>query len=250
MPTPRSRCSPGAASRRRLWSAGRIGIEMISRYAGLKGLIVTGTPPVGGDQVDDGFLPNPHMHLAGQDVFSDERADSFAHDTCGRNAPFEPFLLAAVQRCDGRAQRLMFKSFVAGVGDNQRAVVETAKLSLANASGGDEPYVNNAYLETVAYANLWKAGCIFSTALAMRRSGKRLRASIQSSRASWATCWCSNLSRRRGGRGSRSALDSRQRAPRRTACASCSRTLVARHWAAHFASAARRRARVHRTCRP
>jgi len=50
----------------------------------------------------------------------------------------------------------MFESFVAGVGDNQRAVVKTAKLPLANVSGGDEPYVNNAYLETVAYANLWE----------------------------------------------------------------------------------------------
>ena len=139
------------------WSlGGHIGIEVIGRYAGLKGLMITGTPPVGGDQVGDGFLPNPHMHLAGQEVFSEEEGDSFAHDTCGRNASFEPFLLAAVQRCDGRARRIMFESFVAGVGDNQRAVVETAKLPLANVSGGDEPYVNNTYLETVAYANLWE----------------------------------------------------------------------------------------------
>ena len=139
------------------WSlGGHIGLEVISRFPGLKGLMITGTPPVGPDDLGEGFLPNPHMHLASQEVFSDAEADSFAHNTCGMNAPFEPFLLDAVRRCDGRARRIMFSSFGGGVGDNQRTIVETSTVPLANVSGGAEPYVNNAYLETIAYANLWE----------------------------------------------------------------------------------------------
>ena len=139
------------------WSlGGHVGIDMIGRYPGLKGLMITGTPPVAADQVAEDFLAHPHMHLAGQEVLSDEEADRFAHDTCGRSMPLEPFLLAAVKRCDGRARRIMFEAFVGGAGDNQRTVVETATVPLANVSGGGEPYVNNAYLDTIAYANLWE----------------------------------------------------------------------------------------------
>ena len=140
------------------WSlGGHIGIEMLPRSNDIAGLLITGTPPVGKGQesVAAGFLPSEHMGLAGQEVFSDAEAELYAHATCGINAPFEPFLLDAVRRTDGRARRLMFEAFLAGVGSDQRQIVETSQVPLCVANGGAEPFVNNDYCRTIAYANLW-----------------------------------------------------------------------------------------------
>ncbi|MEQ9643249.1 MAG: alpha/beta hydrolase [Alphaproteobacteria bacterium] len=140
------------------WSlGGHIGIEMLPRAQNIAGLLITGTPPVskGEESVAAGFLPSEHMGLAGQEVFSEADADAYAHATCGINAPFEPFLLDAVRRTDGRARRCMFEAFLAGQGNDQRDVVESSKVPLAVANGGAEPFVNNDYCRSVDYANLW-----------------------------------------------------------------------------------------------
>jgi pimeloyl-ACP methyl ester carboxylesterase len=139
------------------WSlGGHIGLEMISRFPGLVGLMITGTPPVGlGEEaVAKGFREHPHMASAGKEHLTAEQTESFAHATCGD--PFEPFLLAAVKRTDGRARRLMFESFGAGRGDDQSKIVATAKTPLAVVNGIDEPFVNLAYVSGLKYANLWE----------------------------------------------------------------------------------------------
>lgn len=139
------------------WSlGGHIGLEMISRFPGLVGLMITGTPPVGlgAEAVAAGFSSHPHMASAGKELLTPEEIESFAHATCGD--PFEPFLRAAVARTDGRARRLMFESFAAGRGDDQSRIVATAKTPLAVVNGADEPFVNLAYVSGLVYANLWE----------------------------------------------------------------------------------------------
>jgi pimeloyl-ACP methyl ester carboxylesterase len=139
------------------WSlGGHIGIDMAARHDSLQALMISGTPPVGKDEVSQGFLPSEHMGLAGQEVFSEAEADAYAHATCGINAPFEDFLLEAVKRTDGRARRYMFKAFAEGKGVDQRAGVGCSPIPLAVVNGGAEPFVNNAFVESVSYANLWE----------------------------------------------------------------------------------------------
>ena len=139
------------------WSlGGHIGLEMISRFPGMRGLMITGTPPVGlgAEAVGQGFLSHPHMGSAGKETLTSEEIESFAHTTCGD--PFKPFLRAAVARTDGRARRLMFESFAGGEGADQSQIVATAKLPLAVVNGADEPFVNLAYVAGLKYANLWE----------------------------------------------------------------------------------------------
>jgi len=140
------------------WSlGGHIGIEMFSRNAGMVGLLATGTPPVANspESLGAGFLPSEHMNLAGKCSFTEADVHSYAHATCGINAPFEEFLLDAVRRTDGRAREEMFAAFAAGWGADQRHIVETYDRPLAIVSGGAEPFVNNSYLRTIKYARLW-----------------------------------------------------------------------------------------------
>ncbi len=71
------------------WSlGGHIGIEMISRFPGMRGLMITGTPPVAREEVGQGFKSGPDMALAGQEIFSTRDVESYARSTCGE--PLKP----------------------------------------------------------------------------------------------------------------------------------------------------------------
>jgi pimeloyl-ACP methyl ester carboxylesterase len=141
------------------WSlGGHIGLEMITRFPGMRGLMITGTPPVSPAQVGQGFRASPHMNLAGKESFTDEDIDNYAHATCGE--PFEPFLREAVARTDGRARRLMFEKFVSGSGADQSQIVAEAMVPLAVVNGIDEPFVDVGFVRNVRYANLWQGRTI------------------------------------------------------------------------------------------
>ncbi len=136
------------------WSlGGHIGLEMIKRFPGMLGLMITGTPPVAPEEVGQGFKISKHMGLAGKESFTEEDVENYARSTCGE--PFEPFLLDVVRRTDGRARRLMFEKFAAGTGDNQRDIVAGATPPIAVVNGIDEPFVDVDFVARVKFGNLW-----------------------------------------------------------------------------------------------
>lgn len=140
------------------WSlGGHIGLEMFQRHAGMTGLLATGTPPVplSMEGMRRGFYLGDHMGLVAQETFSEAEAIAFADATAGPKAPYEPFLLDAVRRCDGRARALMIGAVLAGWGTDQLRLAETLDRPLAIVSGADEPFINNDYLQSIRYANLW-----------------------------------------------------------------------------------------------
>ncbi|MEI4480634.1 MULTISPECIES: alpha/beta fold hydrolase [unclassified Phyllobacterium] len=137
------------------WSlGGHIGLEMISRFPGMLGLMITGTPPVAADEVAQGFRPSEHMGLAGQEHFSEIDIENYARSTGGE--PFEDFFIEVVSRTDGRARRLMFEKFAAGTGDNQKEIVANADIPIAVVNGVDEPFVNIDFVANVRYRKLWE----------------------------------------------------------------------------------------------
>jgi len=136
------------------WSlGGHIAIELLTRGAPLAGILLTGTPPVGIDDVTAGFLPHPHMALTGKRQFSEADVLAYARETAGKPAPF---IEAAVRRTDGRARELMLRSAMAPGAANQRRLVEVTRVPTAVVTGEHEPFVNNDYLEQVAWGNLWE----------------------------------------------------------------------------------------------
>ncbi len=140
------------------WSlGGHIGLEMFPRHAGMAGLLATGTPPVplSLDGMKRGFYLGDHMGLVAQEMFNAEEVQAFAEATAGPKAPYEPFLRDSVRRCDGRARALMIGAVLAGWGIDQLHLVETLDKPLAIVSGADEPFINNAYLQSIRYKHLW-----------------------------------------------------------------------------------------------
>jgi pimeloyl-ACP methyl ester carboxylesterase len=118
--------------------------------------MATGTPPVAATAASmaSGFRTGPHMALTGQRTFTDAEALAYAQETCGE--PFEPFLLDAARRADGRAREIMFATAAAGLGADQLHIAMTCPRPLAIVTGGAEPFVNNHHLKSIAYANLWE----------------------------------------------------------------------------------------------
>lgn len=140
------------------WSlGGHIGIEMLPRFPGMMGLIVTGTPPIRRGSFADGFVISPHFQLASRPVLSDADVDAFARAMFGE--PVEPFLREAIVRCDGRFRQQLFEAGRAGAGIDQRLAVEINSTPLAVVNGSADRLVNLDYLETIAYRNLWRKKC-------------------------------------------------------------------------------------------
>lgn len=137
------------------WSlGGHIGLEMISRFPGMLGLMITGTPPISPEEVGQGFKANEHMHLVSKENFTLEDVDVFALNSCG--VPRDPLLTEAVRRADGRARRIMYERFVAGTCGNQRKIIAEAVLPIAVVNGIDEPFVDISFVARMDYRNLWE----------------------------------------------------------------------------------------------
>jgi pimeloyl-ACP methyl ester carboxylesterase len=141
------------------WSlGGHIGLEMLSRFPGVAGLMITGTPPVVAADAFKGFKASPHMNLAGKEHFTETDIDAYARNTCGE--PYDPVLWEAVARTDGRARLLMLGKFLKDEGANQAEVVKGKTPPIAVVNGADEPFVNVDYLDTIPFSNLWEGRTI------------------------------------------------------------------------------------------
>lgn len=140
------------------WSlGGHIGIEMVSRFPGMRGLMVTGTPPVARGQMAQGFITSPHGGIASRQDLSADDIDAFVNAIFGASA--EPFLREAVARADGRFRKRLFEAARAGDGVDQRVTVETSSVPLAVINGAADRLVNLDYIDSVSYANLWEGRC-------------------------------------------------------------------------------------------
>jgi len=148
------------------WSlGGHVALDMISRWAGITGVMISGAPPAPGglEGVALGFQQTPDMALASARDWSEADTQAYARATAGEGAPFEPFILEAARRTPGIAREVFFADALFGQVDDQRKIAETAATPLAIVNGADDAFINAAYFDTVAYANLWR-GQVFRLA--------------------------------------------------------------------------------------
>jgi pimeloyl-ACP methyl ester carboxylesterase len=138
------------------WSlGGHVALELMARWPGCAAAWITGTPPAGANDLARAFLPSPHMELTFKERFSADEARAFAQEAVGARVRLEPFMIDACLRADGRFRPLMLQSAVAGRDLDGRAIAESSPLPLAVVSGEREPFVDNAFLTSLAYRNLW-----------------------------------------------------------------------------------------------
>jgi len=139
------------------WSlGGHVAIEMINRYAGMRGLMITGAPPVGVNMAE-GFNATPQTGTAGKGELTPEEIDGFIKNIFRDSA--EPFMHEAVARVDQRFRKRLFEGAREGLGSNQRFTVESSNLPLAVVNGSSDKIIKLDYFDTVKYGNLWDNTC-------------------------------------------------------------------------------------------
>ncbi|OCA56814.1 alpha/beta fold hydrolase [Photorhabdus namnaonensis] len=140
------------------WSlGGHIGLELISRFPGIVGLMICGTPPVspGAENVRLGFKPSRFMAISGKASLTEEEITDYTLALYGENALCDPFLRAAVARTDGLARQYMSEASVSPDVMDQRLLVETNPTPLAIVNGVEDLFVNIDYINGITYKNLW-----------------------------------------------------------------------------------------------
>lgn len=140
------------------WSlGGHIAIEMSARFHGMRGLMISGTPPFGRDEAAQAFRQSGHVSLGRKRHLSETEVMDFARGMAGE--PVEPFLPEAIARADGRAREILFQARDAGAGIDQRKAVESNPMPIAVVNGEDDPFINLDFVDRIAYANLWDGRC-------------------------------------------------------------------------------------------
>jgi pimeloyl-ACP methyl ester carboxylesterase len=140
------------------WSlGGHLGVEMIPRFPGLRGLMITGAPPASREDMAQAFKRTPQIGLAGKQDWTPEEAEVFVQGVFGKSA--EQFMRDAAARADGRFRKTLFASLGASSGPNPRQIVESSPTPLAVVNGDADPIVNLEYFDSIKYANLWDKHC-------------------------------------------------------------------------------------------
>lgn len=140
------------------WSlGGHIALDILAQTDDLAGLMISGSPPItqGKGAVAQGFAGDIEHSIAAKQVLDADEIDMFAHNTCGPNAPYDPFIKAAVARTDGRARSLMLAKMACGVGPNQQKLAINSPVPLAIVNGAEDAFIHNGFIAGLPYQNLW-----------------------------------------------------------------------------------------------
>ena len=141
------------------WSlGGHIAIEMAGQGVEMRGLAISGTPPVGPgiESLENVFVPSPHMALTGKVHFTEEEARMYAQRTISLHQPVPEYLLKQVRRTDGQLRHTMLTHWYEGKeGHNQVDVVGALKIPIAVIQGEAEAFFSNDYFEKITWNNLW-----------------------------------------------------------------------------------------------
>lgn len=140
------------------WSlGGHIALDMLAQTSALAGVMITGSPPItqGKGAISEGFTGDIEHSIASKQILTADEIDVFARNTCGPNAPYDPFLTEAVTRCDGRSRSLMLAKLACGVGANQQELAVNAPVPLAIVNGAEDAFIQNNFIAGLPYRNLW-----------------------------------------------------------------------------------------------
>ena len=140
------------------WSlGGHVGVEMLAASRRVRGLMLIGAPPVGRNQWSQGFVESRHFELASKQDWTLNDAHAFVSTIYGQ-MPQHSLRYAAL-RADGRMRARLCEAARAGIGADQRLIVETSRVPIAIVNGAADPLVNLDYFDTLAYPNLWDSRC-------------------------------------------------------------------------------------------
>ena len=140
------------------WSlGGHIAMELMERFPErLAGVLTVGAPPLGRGTLATlrAFKLRSDLLLARKKQFTTRDAERW-QELCYGPEP-DGLHFAAILRADGRMRPETSKSLLSGGMQDQRQLVATSPVPLAQVNGADDPILRAKYLQTLRYANLWE----------------------------------------------------------------------------------------------
>lgn len=142
------------------WSlGGHISLEMIGQGFDAAGVMLIGAPPIkpGILGMVRGFQTQLDLLLATKRVLTAHEINRFARACVGEKhaAQFHD----AIARTDRRARPILGRGLMAGLGVDQRWIVENLSTPIAVVNGSEEPFVRLGHVAGIAYETLWDHRC-------------------------------------------------------------------------------------------
>lgn len=142
------------------WSlGGHIALELVPRFPGLVGLMLTATPACHAtpESLFGAYRPHPMVPLIPQEHLSEAEMELFATTVFG--PALNDAFMAALRRADGRARRMIIEKAFDGSSSDQQAIAENAGVPIAFVNGENDPIINVDYIGSLSYATLWEKHC-------------------------------------------------------------------------------------------
>lgn len=144
------------------WSlGGHVGLELTSRLAQMKGLLICGTPPIpiSAEGFSRGFRIADHKIAAcfGKSNLTSEEVELLAQGAGYDGSRDKQFIVDAIHQTDEGAKVIYPRSILNGVGQNELNIVLEWSHPIAVIAGADDLLVNNDYIiNEVPFRNLWR----------------------------------------------------------------------------------------------
>ncbi|MEM7299727.1 MAG: alpha/beta fold hydrolase [Pseudomonadota bacterium] len=141
------------------WSlGGYVGLEYVARGEPASGLAICGTSPVSKypDDMPRGYIPTPHMELAGKRFHSPHEKRMYATHTIGMEKRLEPMVWDAVWRTDGLARQQAFAKLKTVDWPRQTRYLKEGDVPFAMINGPKDPFINHDYCRLFAYGSIWR----------------------------------------------------------------------------------------------
>lgn len=143
------------------WSlGGHVGLEAIALVNHLKGLIISGTPPI--EISENGFTQgfkalNPAVaNCFGKGNLTRKEAELLATISGYDHTPEKEFLVEAILNTDEGAKTIYPASIANGVGKNELEIIRDCSLPIAVIGGENDSAVNYDYIKKISFKNLWR----------------------------------------------------------------------------------------------
>jgi pimeloyl-ACP methyl ester carboxylesterase len=142
------------------WSlGGHISLEMIGQGFDALGAMIIGAPPLrrGILGMVRGFQTHLDLLLATKSVLNRHDINRFARISVGEQhaAQFH----GTIARTDRRARPILGRGLMAGLGADQRWIVENLSIPIAVVNGSEEPFARLDYVANISYQTLWDDRC-------------------------------------------------------------------------------------------
>jgi pimeloyl-ACP methyl ester carboxylesterase len=143
------------------WSlGGHLALELAVGLEGLKGVIITGTPPSGPGrgEASQAFNPTDEMALTAALTFTDKDVELYGEAIFGDIFGEDQVFRQAVSRADGQMRQTAI--FDWGLNENaghhQVDVVAELSVPIAVIDGSGDSFINRDWMKNLTWGNLWR----------------------------------------------------------------------------------------------